>query len=122
MFRGVDEGSKKTSLPLSKRGRLALSECPTFSDFGRSDNENIGENRNTDEIESTEVTDLGTSFSAAKQNVQLHPFSSLDFLHAHFADLTFQLFQGLLRTTDMIQETSTFVLCFKVNRSNNEQE
>ena len=45
MFRGLTKG-KKISLPRLKRGRLALSECPTFSDFVGSDNENVSENRN----------------------------------------------------------------------------
>ena len=30
---GVDDGVETTSIPLSKRGRSALSDCPTFSDF-----------------------------------------------------------------------------------------
>ena len=30
---GVDEGVESASLPLRKRGRLASSVCPTFSDF-----------------------------------------------------------------------------------------
>ena len=30
---GVDEGVESSSLLLSKRGRSALSDCPTFSDF-----------------------------------------------------------------------------------------
>ena len=37
---GVDEGVEKASVPLSKRGRLAMSDCPTFSDFAREQNEN----------------------------------------------------------------------------------
>ena len=28
-----DEGVKRRSFPISKRGRLALSDCPTFSGF-----------------------------------------------------------------------------------------
>ena len=30
---GVDEGVEETSIPISKRGRMALSEYPTFSGF-----------------------------------------------------------------------------------------
>ena len=30
---GVDEGVESASLPLWKRGRNAMSECPTFSGF-----------------------------------------------------------------------------------------
>ena len=49
-------GVKKTSLPLSKWGRLAVPECATFSDFVGVDNENVNENRNDfDETESSEV-------------------------------------------------------------------
>ena len=31
---GVEEGVETTRLPLLKRGRTAVSECATFSDFG----------------------------------------------------------------------------------------
>ena len=30
---GVDDGVENTSFPISKQGRLALSECPTFNGF-----------------------------------------------------------------------------------------
>ena len=30
---GVEEGVENTSFPISKQGRLALSECPTFNGF-----------------------------------------------------------------------------------------
>ena len=43
---GVDEAAQNTSLPLSKRVRSAVSECATFSDFGRADNEDVSDNRN----------------------------------------------------------------------------
>ena len=42
---GVDEGVSMSSFPISKRGRLALPDCPTFSGFVASGNENTGENR-----------------------------------------------------------------------------
>ena len=41
---------------------------------------------------------FGASFSATKQNVQLHPFSSLDFLHGHFPVLNFPQFSAVWRT------------------------
>ena len=65
MFRGVDEGLKNTTLPLSKRGRTALSDRATLSDFDGSECENVSENRNVfDEIESSEVVDEHLSTSA----------------------------------------------------------
>ena len=30
---GIEEGVENTSLPITKRGRLRLSDCPTFSGF-----------------------------------------------------------------------------------------
>ena len=41
---------------------------------------------------------FGTSFSATKKNVQLHPFSSLDFLHGRFSVLKFPTSNVHLRT------------------------
>ena len=35
---GVDEGVEKTSLPISKRGRPARSDYPTFSEFAGVEN------------------------------------------------------------------------------------
>ena len=37
---GDDEGVEKASIPLWKRGRMAWSDHPTFSDFRRFENEN----------------------------------------------------------------------------------
>ena len=37
---GDDEGVEKASIPLRKRGRMAWSDHPTFSDFRRFENEN----------------------------------------------------------------------------------
>ena len=42
----VDEGVKKTSLPLRKRGRVGLSECVTISGFTRVENDPDSEKRN----------------------------------------------------------------------------
>ena len=42
---GVDDGVKSTSLPLWKRGRLAGSDCATFSAFRGVDSENASDNR-----------------------------------------------------------------------------
>ena len=54
-----------TTLPLSKRGRLAVLECATFSDFGGADSENVSENRNDlDGIDSSEVEDASPSTSS----------------------------------------------------------
>ena len=53
-----------TTLPLSKRGRFAVSECATFSDFEGVDNENLSENRKEfDETESSEIVDAYPSTS-----------------------------------------------------------
>ena len=43
---GDDEGVKKTSLPLRKRGRTGWSDCVTFSDFVGIANDPVGEKRN----------------------------------------------------------------------------
>ena len=43
---GVVEGVERSSFPLSKRGRLVLSDYPTFSGFVVSGDENITENQN----------------------------------------------------------------------------
>ena len=43
---GGDAGVEDTSIPLRKRGRMALSEYPTFSDFRRVENENDTEKQN----------------------------------------------------------------------------
>ena len=40
----------------------------------------------------------GASFSAAKQNIQLHLFCSSDFLHRHFSVLSIWIFNGFSRT------------------------
>ena len=47
---GDDEGVSMTSFPITKRGRLALSDCPTFIGFVWSGNENISENQNRIDI------------------------------------------------------------------------
>ena len=44
---GVDEGVEDASTSLRKRGRMALSVCPTFSDFIGVGNQNDSENQNT---------------------------------------------------------------------------
>ena len=43
---GVDEGITNPSLPLWKRGRVVMSECPTFSDFLGVWNDVFDEKRN----------------------------------------------------------------------------
>ena len=50
---------KKTSIWLSKRGRSAVSERATFSDFGGADNENVSESHNdSDATDSSEDVDV----------------------------------------------------------------
>ena len=44
---GVDDGVENASLPLSKRGRLAMSDCPTFSVFCGQVNDFGSENKLT---------------------------------------------------------------------------
>ena len=41
----VDEGVSMSSFPISKRGRLVMSDCPTFIGFVWSGTENISENQ-----------------------------------------------------------------------------
>ena len=57
---GVDEGVEKASLPLSKRGRFALSESATFSGFVPARKENSSENQNPTNttIESCSIHDI----------------------------------------------------------------
>ena len=43
---GVDEGVEKTSLPLWKRGRVAMSERQTSSDFRGAEKDFVNEKRN----------------------------------------------------------------------------
>ena len=45
---GVDEGVESASLPLSKLGRLAWSDCPTFSGFCGQVNDFRSENKTTE--------------------------------------------------------------------------
>ena len=42
---GVDEGVSMTPFPISKRGRLVMSDCQTLSCFVRSGNEDTSENQ-----------------------------------------------------------------------------
>ena len=44
---GGDAGVKNTSIPISKRGRMALSDNPTFSDFVVVGSENDSARQNT---------------------------------------------------------------------------
>ena len=43
---GVDDGVENTSFPISKRGRLALPECPAFSGFWCLEGEKVGVKQN----------------------------------------------------------------------------
>ena len=43
---GVDEGVENASIPLLKRGRVAWSDHPTFSDFRRIEKENVTARQN----------------------------------------------------------------------------
>ena len=49
---GVEEGVSMTSFPIMKRGRLALSDCPTFIGFVESGNEDTSENQNRVDVSS----------------------------------------------------------------------
>ena len=40
---GVDEWVERASLPLRKRGRNAMSECPTFNGFIEAQKDSLGE-------------------------------------------------------------------------------
>ena len=61
---GVDGGVEKSSIPISKRGRMAGSDHPTFSDFVWSNNEFASENQNDqDKTESPEDGDAHPSSS-----------------------------------------------------------
>ena len=70
---GGRRGVKNGSIWSSKRGLLAVSDCPTFSDFGGADSENVSENRNDFYgIDSSEVEDASPSTtSIAHSHVSL---------------------------------------------------
>ena len=59
---GCDEGVEKASIPISKRGRMASSGHPTFSDFRRFENENNSERQNNSEEPSEQTLCINIIF------------------------------------------------------------
>ena len=62
---GGRRGVKKASLPSSKRGRSAVSECPTFSDFCGADNEDVSQKQEFEDITTNSIPSFEKMFDDA---------------------------------------------------------